>query len=357
MDNNNYVTIKTTIPLRKIIKLTIQENPETECKFFDIIAYKTTEFFLDKLNLQLNDILIKGGKRRTRTYRKTHLKRKTRKSSRTRKNKQKGGANPMYVVFFMSLFALFVRGIRTVSRADVKQQLRNAYEMKNIYINNYGTCTANTLLFLKSINLETFKDLSLQIMSEKRGLTDTALANYLQGMKPNSNISITTNWETTSLRLSGDDININVFINEIKKMIKRQRELYGNGDLLTAFMYHVKGQNNGHAVVLWITENDDIIIIDPQKFAPENRIVLYTSEEIPNRFMDDEPDLQLALESLSNYIKENIDITKETFIFMGMHIEVDTGIDNPDLVRRVISTIINAEMTQSRKTNYLRGSL
>jgi hypothetical protein len=113
------------------------------------------------------------------------------------------------------------------------------------------------------------------------------------------------------------------------------RTKYGfehNQDLLTAMVYPSKKQaGHNHAVVLWLTNNDELIIIDPQVFYQENNIILYSSNESAS-YLDD--DRSLILTPIKHYIKENIDILNpetETNVLEGLHVESESTGDDVNL--------------------------
>jgi chorismate mutase len=117
------------------------------------------------------------------------------------------------------------------------------------------------------------------------------------------------------------------------------RTKYGfehNQDLLTAMVYPAKKQAGAlkivdHAVVLWLTKNDELIIIDPQVFYQENNIILYSSNE-SERYLDE--DSSLILRPIKDYVKGNVDILdpeRETNVLESLHIESKSTGDDVNL--------------------------
>lgn len=346
--DNNYKSVETRIPIQNILS---KVSFETDCEILDQSIYFICEYLLDDLNIQFN-YSKKGGKSIRKTIKRKYLKksRKFLKKSRKYLKKQKGGATHLYILLFIS-FILLAQGMRNMSYLDVKERINDAFHAKELFRNKYGTCSINSLLFLRSIHLDTFKDLSLQIMKTNKGLTSSQFTEYL-----NSEIVFKTDW--LILLATGDedplavDLNAVSFIDKIKSKISRLREIYGHGNLLTAMNYPVKNKKNGHAVVLWITENDELVLIDPQDFYYENRIVLYSSAPLQNNVTN------MHFEPLTEYIKNRVDVlddNRETQIFMQMHTEIDTGIKDNELTNRVVSSIQNAMPKSKHNWNTFTG--
>ena len=115
------------------------------------------------------------------------------------------------------------------------------------------------------------------------------------------------------------------YIEKIRNELVKMRLVYGfadNQSILSAMNYPKKQKDRGHSVVIWLTNNNEIIIIDPQKFFI-NDIILYTSESLYERYMNN--DKLLKIESIRGYIRENIDLLsdyRETEIFESLHIEI-----------------------------------
>ena len=65
--------------------------------------------------------------------------------------------NVKIVLVFMSLFYLFVKGIKNMTQIDVIDRIKQANEVSDIFKNYYGTCSLNTMVFLKTIDLQTFE--------------------------------------------------------------------------------------------------------------------------------------------------------------------------------------------------------
>ena len=313
-------TIITRIPIEDIIKKTLENNPQSECQFNNLLGYNAVNFLLEDLNFQLNEKKqLKGGKRRKR---KTKVNRKKMHKKTRKIRKQKGGADPRIVIFFMSMFLVFVHGIKNMTHIDVTSRLKDSMKVIDIFKNYYGTCAANSLLFLKTIDLPTFEELSIEIMENKQGMTSMQMSSYL-----NKELNFNTRWYSFTGREGLDEeAAIERFVDLLKNKLISLRGVYGfekNQDVLTALNYPTK-RGSYHAVVLWLTNKDEIVIIDPQRYYVEGKIMLYTSEAYLDRYMDD--DKQLNLYPIQTYIRQRIDVTsdyRDTQMLESLHIEID----------------------------------
>ena len=314
-------TIITTISIDEIIKRTLESNPTSECEFNNLLAFNAVNLLLDSLNMELNKPnKLTGGKRKSK--RKTRTKR-NKKVRKTRKNrKYKGGADPRIVIFFMSMFLIFVEGIKNMTHVDVTNRLKQTMSSIDLFKNYYGTCALNTMLFLKAIDLRTFEELSIELMETKKGMTKYEMSPYL-----NSELNFNTKWYMFTGREGVDEEeSIKIFIDNIRNKLINMRSDYGfapEQEILTALNYPTK-RGSYHAVTVWLTNKNEIVIIDPQRYYVENRIELYTSEAYTDRYMDD--DKQLIMSPIQTYIRERIDVTsdfRDTQVLISLHIEID----------------------------------
>ena len=314
-------TIITTISIDEIIKKTLESNPTSECEFNNLLGFNAVNLLLDSLNMELNETnKLTGGKRKSK--RKTRGKR-NKKLRKTRKNrKYKGGADPRIVIFFMSMFLIFVQGIQNMTHVDVTNRLKQAMSSIDIFKNYYGTCAVNTLLFLKAIDLRTFEELSMDLMETKRGMTKHEMSPYL-----NSELNFNTRWyQFTGKEGLSEEESIQRFIDNVRNKLISMRSDYGfspEQEILTALNYPTK-RGSYHAVTVWLTNKNEIVIIDPQRYYVENRIELYTSEAYMDRYMDN--DKQLIMSPIQTYIRERIDVMsdfRDTQVLISLHIEID----------------------------------
>jgi len=317
------------------------------------LTYNFTDIFLDKINIELEQ--QRGGKKRRNTKRnaKRNIKRNKKRNKKTRKlRNQKGGTDPRILIFFMSMFIVFVKGVQNMTDMDVIKQVKKANQVSDLFRNYYGTCTLNTLLFLKTIDLPTFEDLSIDKMMNKPSLTKYEMSNYL-----NKELTLNSRWYSFSGREGNIDDLIEQFIDRVRNKLISLRSSYGfpsNQSIITAMIYPKKSIVKSHAVVVWLTSKNEIIIIDPQKFIT-NDIILYTSEITFDKFLFNDKELKKS--SLRFYIRKNIDLTTEirdTDIFESIHIEIDDIYGNNNLSptnQRVIETISRIRETEENLEN------
>lgn len=332
-DISHLISVK--LQVYNLLNDVISMKPKTECEFNNLLAYAFANNLLIKLNNKLPQY---GGKKR-----KTHLKsNKIKKITNSKTKKHKGGF--MFTkssIIFMMMLILFVNGIQNITDTNVIARIKQANSVSDIFRNNYGTCTLNTLLFLKTIDLPTFTELSIDMMQNKAGMSTNEMSRYL-----NYELNIQSKWFSFTPRGNTEQELIEDFINKIKKKLISLRMSYGfdsNKSILTAMNYTKKNKENGHSVVLWLTSNDDIILIEPQKFI-SNNILLYSSDKINSSIHIN--DNQVKFSSLQQYIYDNIDITndiKETEIFESIHIEIN-DIYNKDVFSQTNKNILNAIM-------------
>ena len=246
--------------------------------------------------------------------------------------KMKINVNPKFVLSFMSLFYVFIKGIKNMTQADVIDKIKQANEVSDLFKNYYGTCSLNTMLFLKTIELQTFEELSINIMKKQTGLLTHEISSYL-----NLELNIKSKWFSFSVRGENEEILITNYIEIIRKKLIQTRSVYGFSNdqaILTAMNFPIKQKDVGHSVVIWLTNNNEIILIDLQKFFL-NDIILYTSETLYKRYMNN--DKSLKIEPITAYIRENIDIFsdyRDTELFESLHIEIYDKYKKNDLDRK-----------------------
>lgn len=320
MEEDKNITIITKIPIETIVNKTVNMQPTSECEFNNLLIYNFTDSLLNNL---LGD--QSGGKKsKSKTKSKSNKKNKKKQTRRHLRKitRQLGGADPRLIVFFMSLFIVFVKGVQNMTDSDIVRRLKQTNEVSDLFRNYYGTCALNTLLFLKTIDLPTFQDLSIDMMSNKPGLSMSKMSSYL-----NQELNIHSRWASFSGR-QGDNMQelIENYVEKIRSKLIAMRAIYSfspKQSIITAMNYPKKQKSAGHSVVIWLMSNNEIVIIDPQKFLKED-IILYTSETGYDKFMFNDKEIKRS--PIKLYIRDNIDITNEnrdTDIFESMHIELD----------------------------------
>ena len=317
MDSNNTITLTTKIPIKNIINIVIKKEPQNGCEFNNLLLFEFAKIFFDNLENEQKLILNKGGSK---------INNKTKKSKTNKIRKiQKGGADPRIIIFFISLFFVFSKGIQNMTDTDVIKRIKEANNVSILFKNDYGTCALNSLLFLKSIDLPTFEQLSIGIINNQFNLNRFDVASYL-----NKELHIYSKWfqvtektEEKNLRI-GIELTIQNYIAKIKNRLIDLRKFYNfseNQSIITEMNYPFKNSLTiSHSVVIWLTSENELVIIDPQKFL-KNDLVLYTNNLVqPNIILNDQ---LLKTKSMSDYIKQNIDLNNSTFIFESIHIELE----------------------------------
>lgn len=355
MEEDKTITITTKIPIEVIVNKVVEENPQTECEFNNLLIYNFTNELLEKLRIQL-DQQRGGKKKKTRKSRKSRKSKKTKRSNKTKKiRNQKGGVDPRLIIFFASMFLVFVKGIKNMTDSDVIKRVKQVNEVSDLFRNYYGTCTLNTMLFLKTIDLPTFADLSIDMMTNSPGLTNREMVSYL-----NKDLNFNSKWISLSGRTGELDEVVENFIEKVINKLIKLRSDYGfepTQSIITAMNYVKKGERRvGHSVVLWLTGNNELIIIEPQRIQRFG-LILYTSETSFDRYMFDDKEIKRG--SLRQYIRENIDIQNELSdvdIFASMHLEIEDARGIEEFTpknKRIIDTIARikgVEETMKDKT-------
>ena len=314
--DNNIINIQTIIPIKNIINNVIINEPKNKCEFNNLLLLEFSKIFFDNLENQQQLILNKGGSKQSK-LRKLGKTNKTNKKTKLRKSSQKGGADSRIIMFFVSLFFIFSKAIKNMTDSDVINRIKEANNVSILYKNDYGTCAINTLLFLKTIDLPTFEQLSIEVIEDKINFNRFKISSYL-----NKELHIYSKWysiteknEEKNLRL-GIELKIQNYIDKIKNKLIDLRKFYNfpeKQSIITGMSFPFKNTLNlAHSVVIWLTSENELVIIDPQKFI-NNGLVFYTTN----------PNSQEKTKSINEYIKQNVDLQDSTYIFESLHIELE----------------------------------
>jgi hypothetical protein len=253
------------------------------------------------------------------------------------------------IIFCLYLF-LRIEGLKNVTHDDVINRLKDTIYSVDIFKNYYGTCSANVLLFLRTIDLRIFEELSINVIQTKKGLTNNVMEIYL-----NQDIVKESKWFQFSGThgLNRDEL-INRFVLLIKNKLIEMKFIYKipkNQEILTVLNYPSKNREVYHSVIVWLTNKDEIIIIDPQQYYLNKRVELYTSEGYTNKYMDD--DNMLIQSPIQTYLREHVDIIsnyKDTYLLISFHYEISNKIgkiislsSSGNILKDVINRIKNEE--------------
>ena len=126
--------------------------------------------------------------RKTKTKATRYITRKI-NSRKMRRKTIRGGEAPWVKKLIRSvcftILILFMYGVKKGISihpeydTDVMNRLVRASEVRELFDNRHGTCVANTALFLGSINMQTYSEITEKIIENKRGLTFSETSHYL----------------------------------------------------------------------------------------------------------------------------------------------------------------------------------
>jgi hypothetical protein len=332
---------------------------------------------LEKMKLQYGGKKLKrtGNMKRTRREKrnlysnKKHIKHKkqfkkgnTTRNKTKKKYKLKGGLRMNLITsLLLSILAIltftqYAASVQPEYDLDVLNRLTQVEKIKDIFENKYGTCAINTALFLGSINLETYEKVTEEIIERRHGLTYSEISHYL-------NSSLKTLWEwnllsipkarnisTRYLRGSLDRNHynqeitdyINILKNKMRELREKKKE-YEEQGIITAMMYPSYGVH--HAVVIWLSSDDTLVIIDPQEFVVHGGIVLYSDN------LTKYP--KFNTKSIEEYFSQNLDYSsdKSTALLMDYHVKREENLlelsEDNEKVKKVIekmNLLENVEM-------------
>lgn len=348
--------------------------------------YNIVNDFLDVTLKQIDGNLLVGvGGKKVNKSKKIKLKKnvrskKSNKYSKISKLKQKGGM-AKYIVLYaitMLLLAIQVNGVINITKGEVEQRLmKTTGAVSKIFENSVGTCALNTLLWLKVIDLPTFEQKSVEMITGKAGLNSIQISELLH-----SKYKLGADWTRLTLDKSILETNMTdrelaeEYINMIKqRLIQLRKQRYGTEQhyssfhILNPMAYPVKNDKNGHAVVLWLMpanenrfsdnlEDNDIAIIDLQTFAGKPRPVIYKSGlSSVNK--------NIRKYGLTGYVIENIDFKNSnavTKIYESVHTEIVDSSGNNELIidnNKLFDTIdiIQQTLTSYNSNNIKGGEL
>lgn len=257
------------------------------------------------------------------------------------------------IIFCLYLF-LRIEALKNVSHDDVINRLKDTINSVDIFRNYYGTCSANVLLFLRTIDLRIFEELSIDVIQTKKGLTNHMMEMYLN----QGNIGESKWFQFSGTHGLNRDELINRFVSLIKNKLIEMRFIYGilkNQEILTVLNYPSKKREVYHSVVVWLTNKDEIIIIDPQQYYITKRIELYTSEGYTNKYMDD--DKMLIQTPIQTYLREHVDVIsnyKDTYLLISFHYEISNKIGKIISLTNMVKDVVNRIKNEEEKHRLIR---
>jgi len=325
-----------------------------------------------KSKLDLQD----GGKKKFKKTRKTNNKKKliTKQSFKHKPlNKRtirktmrflKGGNSIKLITSLMLSILMILNisqyavGVQPEYDYDVLYRLSQVEKIKDIFENKYGTCAINTALFLGSIDLDTYEKVTETIIERGHGLSYSEISEYL-----NSSLQTLWEWDLFSipirkngtrrfLRGSTEMVTSNELSNEqIKEYVKMLKDKMNQirenktenveQGILTAMIYPSYGVH--HVVVIWLTSDDTLVVIDPQEFV-ESGIVLY-SDDLSKY-------TQYRCKNIEEYFSQYLEYSnvKKTAILMNYHVKRQENLieltDDNEQVKKVIEKIKQLESNE-----------
>ena len=370
-------TIITNINIGEIIHETIQLD-----KRFDDCHWDQALFLvaMSKMFQQFQKNMIKvggGGKKQRKTKTKSNSRSKNSKRTKTiSRRKIVGGRLPSWMAFFCFVVVIMnlsngIFGIQNKKDAEVLQRVKQTYSVIDLFDNEYGTCGTNTLLFLGNIGLKTHRDLVISRIQGQEMNYDT-LGRYL-----NSDTKSIYQWEsikTPTIFMKSVEGNLRqtrVLSNQAQKqeqirktiesyieivksrMMELKQSLYsGEYGIITALGY--PSEDTTHAVSLWLTSENILVLIDPQTFIEKNGVVLYTDNTNSESIFG-----TTRQESLFDYFRKNLNLKSEytSELLTEIHTEIEQSTleklqpDNP-IVMEVIEAIEKESSKQIMNDDY-----
>jgi hypothetical protein len=341
---------------------------------------------MSKMFQQFQKNMIKvggGGKKQRKTKTKSNSRSKKSKRTKTKINtktisrrKIVGGRLPSWMAFFCFVVVIMnlsngIFGIQNKKDAEVLQRVKQTYSVIDLFDNEYGTCGTNTLLFLGNIGLKTHRDLVISRIQGQEMNYDT-LGRYL-----NSDTKSIYQWEsikTPTIFMKSVEGNLRqtrVLSNQAQKqeqirktiesyieivksrMMELKQSLYsGEYGIITALGY--PSEDTTHAVSLWLTSENILVLIDPQTFIEKNGVVLYTDNTNSESIFG-----TTRQESLFDYFRKNLNLKSEytSELLTEIHTEIEQSTleklqpDNP-IVMEVIEAIEKESSKQIMNDDY-----
>lgn len=238
--------------------------------------------------------------------------------SKSRRRRHIGGVgNQLFVSSSVALFAIVflfmsgnVKSVLNVTHSSLVNDLRNSFSVADIFKNKYGTCAPNVLLFMKVIGLDKFSELTTQIISQRQYMPKAQVSEYL-----NRKMGINEIWDIQPIEYdvenakksmsnkllskyisyvnsqSGADKSLMdkyilsiYLLEDIREKMKGLRKKLFNEVPNSIVTYaslpgiNSKGIGAGHAVTLWLTPDDKLLLIDPQKFIYSDVVVVFSED-------------------------------------------------------------------------------
>lgn len=384
---SNVIFVNTDVPFANIYDKTFNQLIKVNRAFFDDCNANNL-LLLNGLYLTIQDMILKmmdtnkiegGSGKRKRKNNKTRQKklanhknknknkRNNKKTKKHKKHLHGGNKNWISKLIFslMSVILIISKNVFSLQPEydnDVVKRLINAGEIKELFENKHGTCAINTALFLGSINLKTYSEVTEKIVKRGHGLTFSEATSYLNSSLKtlwewesvlNNDLTRNSNTNSNSLlhsqtRYLRGSLNINkdeqkhekitLYVQLLKeKLIQMRNNMTHTPEqgILTALSY--PSFSVQHAVVAWLTSDETFVIIDPQEFMQGN-VVLYVDNVsklsiLPNHFLK---------VGMDNYFMKYFDERENgaTIILRDMHIRKEEHLEEMTRENPMINEVI-----------------
>lgn len=226
------------------------------------------------------------------------------------------------------------------STKEIIHHIKQFSEFKFILNNQFGTCSLITNMFLNTIKLFEFEKIYKEIQEDEiigvskdlqqQTHVENITKNLNRSLRNKNTLEVLSSWAVintkptvsykSTLQPMSENLENNIrnidptlgFIQEVKaKLIRLRQKLYGttkNKNVLTAFT------TKNHIAVIWLTEDDNVVIIDAESFLECGAICVY----VENREKFKKQNTTFQVKPLREYIKKQIsfqDKNEEVCIF------------------------------------------
>ncbi len=236
---------------------------------------------------------------------------------------------------------------------DIVNHLLQLFSTIDSFDNQHGTCAINTLAVIRGIDSNDFENLqyaySAFISSDEIGLGNKEMASVLLA---NEVVSIESHFKKISFNYEVEPMRYFASLHKILKNIALTQK---KSSFLTYLSYPSKYYTNEyHAVALWYTETNQVILIDIQLSVKQNKLILYcenTLQNLPNKIVEHRDNFDLR--PLYKYIVENINCgpNAESLVFHDAIVSVDFLANKLDVIgehmNKMITDVNNLDNTSA----------
>jgi hypothetical protein len=323
------------------------ENNDSPHLYFVFLMYEFVEHILNSANKNGN--ILNGGfnqnnfhKQSKKIFRRRYMKikssisKKTKKNRKNRKNiksrwyKQKGGFKwlVMFFIPFLTLIIPRISGIKQIEDKEVFRRLKFLYKNKLLVKNIHGSCSLNAMMFYNAITLEQFEYLSIKNIENKYEKSPDAIAQIISNNSPYFRYFWLSFKHYKQIDYRDSDKNkleqiYKEYTNSLKESIIQLREKKNIGEhsgIISIFLYSVIESNEGHAVILWLNEKEELYLIDPQLTYNEDKLFL-AKDNVEKMTFDnlDNTNMEVQYVPLWKYFyRSDVDVNKKAFIYENL---------------------------------------